>query len=156
MRRRVYLFQSMSTARLQFVHRKAFFHYEIIQKYTAGIVLDGPEVKAIRSGKVNLNGAYGSFIQGELWAKEIHIGHYHAAPAYTKDPLRMRKLLLKRRELTKIHRCVEQKNNTVVILRIFINHKNLIKAEIAVARGKKLYDKRESIKKRDLERKKHS
>ncbi len=134
-------------------NKKAFFNYEIVAKYTAGIILKGSEVKAIRIGKASFQDAYCYFDNDELWLKGMYIGEYAPAAHQHHDPERSKKLLLERRELRKLQRKKEEKTFAIVALCAFINEKNLIKVEIALARGKKKYDKRHKIKERDIQRK---
>ncbi len=115
------------------------------------MVLTGTEIKSIRAGKVSLQEAYCYFAQGELWAKGIHIAHYAQGNIYNHTENRERKLLLKRKELNKLIRNKE-KGMTIIPVQIFINERGLAKLEVALAKGKKLYDKRQHIKERDLDR----
>jgi SsrA-binding protein len=133
-------------------NKQASFEFEILDKYIAGMVLTGTEIKSIREGKVNLQEGYCYFNDGELFAKGINITPYAQGTHYNHAAQRERKLLLKRAELRKIETKVEEKGLTVIPLRLFINDRGLAKLEIAIARGKKLHDKRESIKERDIKR----
>tara|TARA_B100001029_G_C14775833_1_gene293788 strand:+ start:95 stop:550 length:456 start_codon:yes stop_codon:yes gene_type:complete len=137
-------------------NKKAAYEYEFIDKYVAGIVLKGTEIKSIRNSQVNLSDSHCVFIENELWIKNLHISEYSNRGYSSHEPKRERKLLLNRQELEKIHGKVKTKGVTIVPLRIFINEKGKAKIEIIVAKGKKLFDKRESLKekdnKRDLER----
>lgn len=136
-----------------FLNKKASFSYTLLDRYTAGIKLLGTEIKSIRHGRINLTDAYAYFDpKGALWAKGIHISPYQPAALQNHDPNRRRKLLLTKRELRKVHKQQQEKGNTIVVVRLFINEKGLAKLEIATAKGKKLHDKRETIKERDLER----
>lgn len=137
---------------IRFENRKARFDYFFIDKYVAGMVLKGSEIKAIREGKVSFNDAYVYNKNGELFVKNLYIGEYSNASFSTHKPLRERKLLLNKSEIRKIIRELQTKGITVVPVVLFINNKGLAKLEIAVAKGKKSYDKRESIKRADLER----
>ena len=127
-------------------NRQAGFEYELLDKYTAGMVLMGTEIKSIREGKVNLQDGYCFINNGELFVKGINITPYTEGTHYNHEARRERKLLLKRSEIKKLESQVEEKGNTLVPTRLFINDKGLAKLEIAVARGKKLHDKRDSIK----------
>jgi SsrA-binding protein len=132
-------------------NRQASFQYELLDKYIAGMVLKGTEIKSIREGKVNLQDGYCYFSNGELFVKGVTINAYAQGTHYNHETQRERKLLLKRSELRKL----EQKNEkglTIVPLRLFINERGYAKLEIALARGKKMYDKREAIKERDAKR----
>lgn len=132
-------------------NRRANFEYELLEKYEAGLVLTGSEIKSIRAGKANINDAYCHFKNGELFIKNMHISPYGSGFG-THEPTRERKLLLHKSELKKLHRAVKEDGMTIVPVRLFINKKGWAKLIIALAKGKKLYDKRESIKKRDVER----
>ncbi len=134
-------------------NKKAKFNYELLEKYEAGIVLQGSEVKALRAGKVNLNDAYCRFIKGELWLLNAHIAHLDTANRhFTRDSRAPRKLLLHKKELLKLFGKVSQDRLTIVPLEIYFNERNLAKVLIALARGKKLHDKRETLKRRTLEK----
>ena len=133
-------------------NRQAHFEFELLDKYVAGLVLTGTEIKSIREGKVNLQDGYCYFNNGELYAKGINITPYAQGTHYNHEAQRERKLLLKKAELRKMETKVEEKGLTLVPLRLFINDRGLAKLEIAVARGKKMHDKRESIKERDIKR----
>jgi len=133
-------------------NRQAGFEYELLDKYTAGMVLMGTEIKSIREGKVNLQDGYCYLNNGELFVKGINITPYAEGTHYNHEATRERKLLLKRSEIKKLESKVEEKGHTLVPTRLFINEKGLAKLEIAVARGKKLHDKRDSIKERDAKR----
>lgn len=139
-------------------NKKASFEFEFIDKYTAGIQLKGTEIKSIREGKVSLTEAYCYFRRGELFIKQMHIAPYSMAASYNHDAVRERKLLLNKQELEKLEGKFSEKGLSIVPVRIFINDQGLAKVEIALARGKKIHDKRESIKakdsKRELERRK--
>lgn len=135
------------------VNKKAKFDYEFLQKYEAGLVLLGSEVKAIREGRVNLKDSYCRFIKGELWLLNAHISHLDTTnPHYKPDTTRGRKLLLHNVELDKIYGKVSKEGLTVVPIQMYFNKKNICKIQIAVAKGKKLHDKRESLKKKTLEK----
>jgi len=133
-------------------NRKANFEYEILNRIEAGIVLKGTEVKSLRDSKVNLSDAYGKFIKDELWLVNAHISEYRFGNLNNHDPLRKRKLLLNRRELKRLRSGLEEKGLTLIAAKIYFKN-SLVKVEMAVARGKKLYDKRETVKKRETERK---
>ncbi|HWJ90062.1 MAG TPA: SsrA-binding protein SmpB, partial [Flavisolibacter sp.] len=133
-------------------NRQAFFEYHIDDKYVAGLVLTGTEVKSLRKGKANFNDSYCLFQKGELWIRSFHISEYSHGTVNNHDPIRERKLLLNRRELKKLQAKMKEKGYTIVPLRLFFNEKNLAKIEIGLAKGKKLHDKRERIKQRDTDR----
>jgi SsrA-binding protein len=135
------------------VNKKAKFDYEFLEKYEAGIVLLGSEVKAIRQGRVNLKDSYCRFIKGELWLINAHISYLDTTnPHYKPDTTRPRKLLLHSKELDKLYGKVSKEGLTVVPVQMYFNAKNLCKLQIALARGKKLHDKRETLKKKTLDR----
>ena len=133
-------------------NRKAGFQYEILTRYEAGLVLMGTEVKALREAKVNLQDAYGKFIGKEFWLVNAHISEYKFGNLNNHEPLRNRKLLLSKRELRKIKSKLDEKGLTMVPTKIYFKD-SLVKIEMCLAKGKKLYDKRESIKLRETERK---
>lgn len=133
-------------------NRQAGFEYELLDKYVAGMVLTGTEIKSIREGKVNLQDGYCYFNNGELYVKAVNITPYAQGTHYNHEATRERKLLLKRSELKKIETRTEEKGLTLVPTRLFINDRGLAKMEIALAKGKKLFDKRASIKDREAKR----
>ena len=133
------------------VNRKARHDYHIQESFEAGIVLKGSEIKSIREGKVNLSDAYARPESGELWLYNCHIASYDAASYNTHEPLRRRKLLLHRKEIDGLTSKVVQKGLTLVPLKLYIKH-GVAKVELGVAKGKKVYDKREAIARRDAER----
>lgn len=132
-------------------NKKARHDYEISGEIEAGIVLVGTEVKSIRQGKVNLKDAYADIKNGELFLKQMHITPYQNAHYDNHDPLRSRKLLLHNREIKKLTGKVAERGFTIVPLKVYFKN-GKIKVQIALARGKKLYDKRDTIKKRDVQR----
>ncbi|MEZ4792096.1 MAG: SsrA-binding protein SmpB [Gelidibacter sp.] len=132
---------------------KARFAYEILDKYTAGIVLTGTEIKSIRSSKASIAESFCEFNEkGELFAINMTIEEYAFGNYYNHRPKAERKLLLNKRELKSLHKDVQQKGLAIIPLRLFINEKGYAKLEIALAKGKKLYDKRDTIKDRDNKR----
>ncbi|MCZ2225043.1 MAG: SsrA-binding protein [Chitinophagales bacterium] len=133
-------------------NRQAYFNYYIEDKYVAGIVLLGTEVKSIRDGKVSFNDAFCFFDKSELWLRGLYIAEYSHGTVNNHIAVHDRKLLLQKRELRKLQAKLKDKGLTIVPLRVFINEKNLVKVEIGLAKGKKLHDKRETIKQRDAER----
>ena len=133
--------------RLSHANRQAYFHYNIDNKYVAGIVLLGTEVKSIRSGKVSFNDSFCLFDKGELWLRGLFIGQYDLGTSNNHLPVHDRKLLLTKRELKRLQASIKEKGLTIIPLQVFINEKNLVKVEISVAKGKKLHDKRETLKK---------
>lgn len=137
---------------MEIKNRAAFHEYFIDNKYVAGVVLTGTEVKSLRAGKASFNDSYCIIHKGEAWIKSLHIAEYTHGTINNHDPLRERKLLLEKKEIRKIESKLKEKGYTIIPLRIFFNEKNLVKVEIGLAKGKKLHDKRETIKKRDVER----
>lgn len=133
-------------------NRKASFEYEFLEKYTAGIALKGTEIKSIRQGKVSLQEAYCYFHKGELYIKGMHIAPYEEANIFNHDPLRERKLLLQKRELRNLEGNMTEKGLTIIPTRLFISDRGHAKINIALARGKKIHDKRQSIKEKDMKR----
>ncbi len=132
-------------------NRKARHEYYIEDTLEAGLVLKGTEVKSIRQGSANIQDAYISFRNEEAFIENMHISPYEQGNIFNEDPLRRRKLLLHKREIRKLHDEVQRQGVTVIPLRLYLNKGN-VKVEIAVARGKKLYDKRDSIAERDSKR----
>ncbi len=133
-------------------NRQASFEFELLDKYIAGLVLMGTEIKSIREGKINLQDGYCYFNEGELFVKGINITPYAQGTHYNHEAQRERKLLLTRLEIRKIERKVEEKGLTLIPVRLFINDRGFAKLEIALARGKKMHDKRDTIKDRDAKR----
>ncbi|MBR6249535.1 MAG: SsrA-binding protein SmpB [Muribaculaceae bacterium] len=142
----------MATNNINIKNRKATFDYEIIETFTAGIVLTGTEIKSLRLGKAGLTDTYCLTENRELWLKNMYIAEYSYGSYNNHTTHRDRKLLLNRKELNRIAKASEQPGYSVVPLRIFINEKGLAKVVIAIARGKKAYDKRQSIRERDDKR----
>jgi SsrA-binding protein len=133
-------------------NRSAYHEFFIEDKYDAGLVLTGTEVKSLRAGRASFNDSYCYFHKGELWIKSLHIAEYSHGTSNNHDPIRERKLLLQKKELRKMETKMKEKGYTIVPLKIFFNEKGLAKMEIGLGKGKKLYDKRESIKQRDTDR----
>lgn len=136
----------------EIVNRKATHEYHFIQLFEAGIQLTGTEVKSIREGQANLSDAYCLFDNGELWLRNMHISEYKQGAQQNHDPKRTRKLLLNRAELKKLERKANEKGMAIIPYRVYFSEKGMIKLEIALAAGKKAYDKRESIKEKDQKR----
>lgn len=134
-------------------NRKAKFNYEFLDKYTAGIKLAGTEIKAIREGKASIAESFCEFHNHELFVINMHVEEYSHATHFNHNPKSERKLLLQRRELRKLEKEVTNSGLTIIPLRLFINDRGLAKLQIALAKGKKIYDKRESIKERESKRK---
>ncbi|MDD3726689.1 MAG: SsrA-binding protein SmpB [Candidatus Ratteibacteria bacterium] len=132
-------------------NRKAYFNYEILDKIEAGLVLKGPEVKSLREGKGSIKESFGRIENGEAFLHNFYIAPYPASLEKI-DPLRKKKLLLGRREIKRLNRKLEEKGLTLIPLAVYFNKSGLAKVEIALAKGKKLYDKRERIKERDIQR----
>jgi SsrA-binding protein len=133
-------------------NKKAWHDYEILDKFVAGIKLTGTEIKSIRAGKASLVDSYCFFDQGELFVKGMHIAEYEFGNLLNHFPKRDRKLLLNRRELDKLEKKIKEKGLTIVALKIFVAESSYAKLEIGLARGKKEFDKREDIKKKDTQR----
>lgn len=133
-------------------NKRASFDYELMEFFTAGIVLTGTEIKSIRLGKASLSDSYCIMTEGELWAKGIQISEYFFGSYNNHVPRRDRKLLLTKRELKKLTRLTKETGFTIVPTKMFINEKGLAKLDIAVAKGKKTYDKRESLREKDDKR----
>ncbi|KRP13253.1 MAG: SsrA-binding protein [Sphingobacteriales bacterium BACL12 MAG-120813-bin55] len=142
----------MKPAQVNIRNRRATFDYELIDTYTAGLQLHGSEIKSIREGKVSMNDAYCIFKDNELWLKNMHVKEYDLATHWQHDPIRMRKLLLQKKELRKLLAKVKERGFTIVPLRVFISDRGFAKVDIALARGKKTFDKRSSIKEKDQKR----
>lgn len=133
-------------------NKKAHHDYEFIEKFIAGIKLTGTEIKSIRLGKATIVDAYCFISNGEMFIKGMHIAEYWWGNMNNHDPLRERKLLLTARELRKIERKVKETGLTIIPLKVFINERGLAKAEIAISRGKKEYDKRQTLRSKDAAR----
>jgi len=134
------------------VNRRAKFEYKFIDTYEAGISLTGTEIKSIRTSNANLSDAYCFFEDGELFVKSMFVGEYQHGNRENHETRRDRKLLLKRAELRRLEKRVKEKGFTIVPYRLYLNDRGYAKLEIALAQGKKVYDKRESIKEKDLKR----
>ena len=133
-------------------NKKASFEYFLIEKFVAGIVLTGTEIKSIRGGKASINEAYCAFSGDELFVRNMHIAEYDYGTYNNHDPKRERKLLLTKRELRKLKSKLNEKGLTLIPTFLFINEKGLAKLEIALGKGKKLHDKRETLKQKDTKR----
>jgi SsrA-binding protein len=133
------------------VNRRAFHDYHILERLEAGLVLTGTEIKSIRQGQVNIRHAYAKVEDGELWLMGAHIAHYPAGGVHNHEPTRTRKLLVHQDEISRLQGQLAQKGLTLVPLRLYIkNHK--AKVELGLARGKRVYDKRQAIRRREAER----
>lgn len=133
-------------------NKKASFEYAFLDTFTAGIMLTGTEVKAIRDGKATLSESFCVLINGDLWIKNMHISEYKQGSYNNHEPKRLRKLLLNKKELLKIQSKLKEKGVTIIPIQLYFNERGFAKLEIAVARGKKTFDKREDIKKKDQQR----
>ncbi len=133
-------------------NKRATFDYEIMERFVAGIQLFGTEIKSIRDGKAGLNDTYCTFLGDELWVKNMHIATYFFGTYNNHDVRRDRKLLLNKRELRKLIRATKETGFTIVPTKLFINEKGLAKIEIGLAKGKKNYDKRQSLKEKEDKR----
>lgn len=133
-------------------NRRAGFDFEFLENYTAGIVLAGTEIKSIRAGKASLVDSFCYFNNGDLYVKNMHVADYWWASYNRKDPKRDRKLLLNRKELNRLQKSVKERGLTIVPTRLFISDNGYAKLNISLAKGKKEYDKRESIKEKDMRR----
>ena len=144
--------QNMKQAPINIKNKRATFDYELLDTYTAGIVLTGTEIKSIRLGKASLVDTYCLLERGELWVRNMHIAQYFYGTYNNHEARRDRKLLLNRNELRKLTRATKETGFTIVPTRLFINEKGLAKLVIAVAKGKKQYDKRQSLKEKEDKR----
>lgn len=133
-------------------NKRAYYEYFIENEYIAGMVLTGTEIKSLRAGKASFNDSFCHFHRGELFVQSLHISEYAFGTYTNHQPLQERKLLLNKRELKKLEDKIKEKGYTIVPLRIFINEKGLAKMAIGLGKGKKLYDKRETIKDRENSR----
>jgi SsrA-binding protein len=130
-------------------NKKASHDYEFLEKFVAGIILSGTEIKSLRLGKATLSDSYCFFNNGELFIRGMYIAEYWWGNLNNHDPLRERKLLLTSRELRKTERKIKESGLTIIVIKVFINDRGLAKAEIAISKGKKEYDKRETLKRKD-------
>jgi SsrA-binding protein len=142
----------MASSNPEIRNRSAYHEFFIDAKYEAGMALLGTEVKSIRNGKVSFNDSFCIVHKGEVWVKSMHIAEYTHGNINNHDPVRDRKLLLQKREIRKIESSLKEKGYTLVPLRLFFNEKGIVKMEVGLAKGKKLHDKRETIKRKDVER----
>lgn len=142
--------KSRFTDKVNIRNKRASYEYEFIDKYVAGLVLKGTEIKSIREGKANLQDGYCVFQQEELYAKNIHISPYKQGTHFNHEPTRERKLLLNKKEISRLKKKSEEKGLSIIPIKLFTNDRGFAKLEIALARGKKLHDKRQSIKEKDM------
>lgn len=133
------------------VNRRAFHDYQVLERYEAGLVLTGSEIKSLRGGRVDFKDAYARPQDGELWLLNTHIPHYGPASIYNHDPDRPRKLLLHRSQIAELTSAVAQKGLTIIPLRLYIKN-HVAKVELGLARGRRQYDKRQAIIERDMDR----
>ncbi|MCK4930843.1 MAG: SsrA-binding protein SmpB [Candidatus Aminicenantes bacterium] len=133
-------------------NKKAFFNYEILETYEAGVALVGSEVKSIREGRISLKESYAEIKEGEVFLVSCHVSPYEAANRFNHDPLRDRKLLLHRREIKRLTGKIKERGLTLVPTKVLINDKGKVKIELALAKGKRAYQKREAIRERDRDR----
>ncbi len=138
--------------KIEIKNKKAGFEYYLLEDFIAGIVLAGTEIKSIRAGKASLKEAYCAFSGNELFVKNMHISPYSHGSYNNHEPKQDRKLLLTAKELKKLKAKIEEKGLTLIPVLLFINEKGLAKLKIALAKGKKLHDKRETLKKKDIQR----
>lgn len=141
-----------ATSKIEIKNRRAGFEYQFLENFTAGIVLTGTEIKSIRAGKASLVDSYCYFVNGELYVKNMHVSEYWWGTFNAHDPKRDRKLLLNKKELRKLERATKEKGLTIVATRLYIAQNGYAKLNISLAKGKKEYDKRQSIKEKDLKR----
>ncbi len=143
---------SLPTSRINIRNKRASFDYELIERFKAGVQLVGTEIKSIRQGKASLVDSYCYFVNGELWLKGMRISEYFYGTFNNHQPERERKLLLKKKELEKLERKTKESGLTIVPVKLFFNERGFVKIEIALAKGKKQHDKRESLKLKDAGR----
>lgn len=143
---------SQPTLRINIRNKRATFDYELIERFNAGIQLFGTEIKSIRMGKASLVDSYCYFVNGELWLKGMRVSEYFYGTYNNHQPERDRKLLLKKKELQKLERKTKETGLTIVPIKLWFNERGFAKIEIALARGKKQHDKRESLKMKDASR----
>jgi len=142
----------MANNRIHIVNRKARFEYELLEEFSAGIVLKGTEIKSIRAGKANVTDAFGVVRESEIYVRQLSIEEYQVGGYTNHQPKRERKLLLNKTEIRKIHKKLQEKGNTLVVLELFIDENGRAKLKIALGRGKKKFDKRQSLKQKDDKR----
>jgi SsrA-binding protein len=142
----------MKPPEIKIVNREARFSFELLEEFEAGVVLTGTETKSLRNGGGSFNDAYCLMKEGELWLKNLHIPEYSHGSLNNHSPTRLRKLLLTKRELKKIDAKIRERGLTVVPLELYLNERGFFKVRIALARGKKSFDKRNTIKDREVKR----
>ena len=136
-----------------FKNRKATYNYEVFDKYTAGVILKGTEIKSIRSSLINMNSSYCIVDNNDIYIKDLNISEYEFGNLNNHEPKRKRKLLLNKREINQIKKKVSEKKLSIIPLNLYVSGRGFVKIEIALCKGKKIYDKRESVKKREADRK---
>ena len=137
---------------MELSNRKAYYEYFFEAKYIAGLVLTGTEIKSLRAGKASFNDSYCIFNKGELFVKSLHISEYSFGNIHNHEPMQERKLLLQKKELRKLENKIKEKGYTIIPLKIFISERGFAKMEIGLGKGKKIHDKRETIKARETDR----
>ena len=142
----------MSTENINIKNRKASFEYAFIETFTAGMQLTGTEIKSIREGKASIADAFCVFQDGELWVRNMNIAEYKQGSYLNHDPMRLRKLLLKKNELKRLLGKIKEQGLTIIATRMFINDRGFAKLDIALAKGKKMYDKRQDLKLKDAQK----
>jgi SsrA-binding protein len=140
------------SSRINIRNKRSTFDYELIERFSAGIRLAGTEIKSIRLGKASLVDSYCYFVKGELWLKGMRVSEYFYGTYNNHQPERERKLLLQKKELQKLERKTKESGLTIIPVRLFLNERGFAKIEIALAKGKKQHDKRESLKTKDASR----
>ena len=138
--------------KLQIKNKKAEFNYELVDKYQAGLILTGTEIKSIRDGKINMSDAFCVFKGDTLWVRNLNISAFDKGTIYNHEPLRLRQLLLRKKELMKIQSRVKERGFTIVPTAVYLNDRGIAKIEIATAKGKKTYNKKDSKKEKDIKR----
>ncbi|HQV77832.1 MAG TPA: SsrA-binding protein SmpB [Chitinophagales bacterium] len=136
----------------EIVNRKAKFNYEFLESFKAGMVLTGTEIKSVKEGKVNMGDSFCYFRNSELWLKSLHISVYKNGSYANHEPMRLRKLLLTKKEIKRLENKIKEKGLTIIPYKIFFSERGIAKIEIVLARGKKSFDKRETIKERDTQK----
>jgi len=140
------------TRKISIRNKKAGYEYFLLEQFTAGLVLTGTEIKSVREGKANLTDSYCAFDNGEIFVLNMHISEYKYGNQFNHEPKRPRKLLLTKREMRKLLTKLKDKGITIIPVELFINEEGYAKLTIAIAKGKKLYDKRETLKSKDQQR----
>ena len=143
----------MNNNKITILNKKASYNYELIESFIAGISLKGTEIKSIKESKVSFSNGFCFFKKNEIYIKGLHISEYLFGNNNNHDPMREKKLLLNKNEILKLKKSYEEKKLLIIPKKLFVNNRGIAKLEIFLARGKRLFDKRESIKKKDVERK---